>query len=67
MIFLDSTIGGQELKKTFNRIYHFLNQIAQCSLDWQGDISRGAVKNPVVMIEVNGVTSLSTQFSVLQN
>lgn len=48
-----------------DELYTLQNQNSQSNPKWQSDMSRNIVKKPIGMIEVDGVTVLSTQLASL--
>ncbi|XP_055830789.1 uncharacterized protein LOC129899801 [Solanum dulcamara] len=66
-ILLDSAAGGQALEKTYDDLYTLLNRISQGNLKWNRGNARLVVQKQAGMLEIDAVTTLTTEFASMQN
>lgn len=66
-VLLGLAVCFQALEKSYDELYTLLNCIAQGNPDWNGDTIIRSIKKDACIIEVDYITSLTTQLSTLHN
>jgi len=66
-ILLDSVAGGQALEKTYVELFTSLNIISQGNPEWNGGGAKPVEKKTTGLLEVDTVTTLTTQIAAMQN
>ncbi|XP_070039988.1 uncharacterized protein [Nicotiana tomentosiformis] len=66
-IVVDAAAGGQVLEKSIDEIYVLLNKFSKSNPDWQGEIGRHTVQISAGVLELDVVSALSAQISILTN
>jgi len=66
-ILLDSATGGQALEKTHAELFTMLNRISQGNPEWNRGGAKPVIQKTAGMLEVDVVTTLTTQIDAMQN
>lgn len=59
-IFLDSTVSGQILEKTYDELYMLMNCTSLKNPKWNADVSRRTPKKFAGLLEVDKLTVITT-------